>query len=245
MAFTVQASGPGIGDTYSGSLLFLLITNRSTSGFPHISHNFVNIPICIDHSVEITWFVLDKASAFTFSFPGICWAFALHHILSNVNYSSHARSVILHDCVPPCLFMEATVDEMSDSIIRLNSVQYSCKDFTVLITLIFLLFECCSISALVHWPVLSIFPIVPSHPHALASVHREWDGLNSARDSSFCLILSFDGFVEVSCIGCSSSVTNRLCKCACESLLLSMFSPFPILFWWILSLKLWDPYPWL
>ena len=69
-----QAFWSGTGDTYSGTCgsgewqkIYMRNEPLETDLFEHLR--------CSDHSVDWTWFDLDRRSAITFRCPGMCLAF--------------------------------------------------------------------------------------------------------------------------------------------------------------------------
>ena len=67
----------GTGDMYIGTLWFRRVANRSTLGVNHLRQICLNTCECSDHSVNWTWFDLDRRSAITFRHPGMCLALRL------------------------------------------------------------------------------------------------------------------------------------------------------------------------
>ena len=91
----------GIGDTYSGSLWFRRVANRSKLGNWVIRKTAFATDWLIPHSVEIGLVILLNRSARTLNFPGMCFIrrfiwFWWHHI--RVFQTSMQRS---GECVPP------------------------------------------------------------------------------------------------------------------------------------------------
>ncbi len=127
IALIAQARGSGIRDTYLDSFLFMLIVNRITSSIPHISQIFHSGSIFIDHSVAITWFVLDNSLAFIFNLHGIFQALTLHCRVSNIDHSSRFNSFdskILSPLV--CCLLILLINYLSVFVGWSFSVGYEC-----------------------------------------------------------------------------------------------------------------------
>ena len=122
-----QAFGSGTGDTYSGSFWFRWVANRSTWGVNNLWHICLNTCGCSDHSVDCTWFDLDRRSAITLRHPGMCLAFNVMWYRSQYVMIFHRRVHISTERVPPCLFMQATTVELSIATSTVWFWQWSLK----------------------------------------------------------------------------------------------------------------------